>query len=85
MPRDGIGMIEGEAMRHASAAVVPYDGEAVEAEVAHQLHFVLRHGALGVVDVLIAVFRLAAVPVTAQVWRDDGAFLRKLGRDAIPG
>ncbi len=71
-------------MRHAPAAIVTDHGEALEAEVAHQLDLVLRHRALGIVDVLVAVFGLAAVAVAAQVRRDDGVLLCKLRRHAIP-
>ena len=52
---DGLRMIERQAVRHAAATVVADDGEALEAEVLHQLDLVLRHGALGIVAVVLAI------------------------------
>ena len=85
MRGDGLRVVEREAMRNAAAAIVSHHREAVEAEMLHQLDLVLRHGALGIVDVLLAICRLAAVAIAAQVGGDDGVFLRQFGRHAEPG
>ena len=49
--RDGVGVIEGEAVADAGAAIVTGDGETVVPEHPHQSDEVSRHGALGVGDV----------------------------------
>ena len=77
-------MIERHAARDAAAAIVPDDGELLEAELAHDFDLVLRHRALGVARVIVAFGRLAAVAVAAQVRRDDGEALRERRRDVSP-
>ena len=65
----------------APAAIVADDGELVEAETLHHFDLIERHRALRVVGVVLAVRRLAAVAVAAQVRRDHRVVLRQLGRD----
>ena len=84
MRETACGMVERQPVRHAAAAVMTHDGKPVEAEMLHQIDLVLRHGALGIVDVVLAVLGLAAVAVAAQVRRDDGVFLRQFRRHAKP-
>ena len=71
-------------MPDAAAAIVADDREAIEAVVLHDLDHVERHRALRVVGVVLAVGRLAAVAVAAQVRHDDGVILRELRRDDVP-
>ena len=54
-------------MADASAAIVAHDGKPVEAEMLHHLDLVERHRPLGIVGVVLAVGRLAAVAVAAQM------------------
>ena len=71
------GMIERETLSDAAAAVVADDREAVEAVVVHDLDHVERHRALRVVGVVLAVGRLAAVAVAAQVRHDHRVILAR--------
>ena len=66
-PFDTVGMVENHAMRHARAAVVSDEKEAVETQARHQLHLVLGQRTLGVADVFLARGRLFRIAVTAQV------------------
>ena len=68
-------------MADAAAAIVPDHRELVEAEALHDLDLVERHRALRVVRVVLAVGRLAAVAVAAQVGHDHRVVLRELRRD----
>ena len=68
-PGDLVGVVQRHAMDHAPAPVVADSRELVEAEVFHHLDLVLRHGALGVVGMVPAAGRLAAVAVAPQVRR----------------
>ena len=77
-------MIERHAVRDAAAAVLADDGEALEAEVLHDVDLVLRHRALRVVRVVGQALRLAAVAVTAQDRGDDREALGERGRDVAP-
>ena len=71
-------------MRHAPAAIVSDDREPVEAEMLHHLDLIEGHRSLRVVGVSLAVRRLAAVAVPAQVGRDHRVALRELRRDDAP-
>jgi len=76
-----VGMIESHPVGDPSAAIVPDHGELVEAEALHDLDLVERHRPLRVVGVVLAVWRLAAVAVAAQVGHDHRIVLGELGRD----
>ena len=78
------GMIERHAVRDAPAAIVADDRKPVEAEMLHHFDLVERHRALRVVGMILAVRRLAAVAVAAQVRRDDRVLLREFRRDEPP-
>jgi len=82
--RDRIGMIERQPMPHASAAVVADHGKARVAEVLHHLDLVEGHCPLRVVGMALAVGRLAAGAVAAQVGHVDGVGLRQVGRHQPP-
>ena len=77
-------MLDAEAPRDARAAIVADDGKAIVAERVHHVDVVLRHGALRVVRVIVAVRRFAAVAVAAQVRQDDREALRQARRDLVP-
>src|SRR5471030_2218857 len=81
---DAIGMLHGEAPRHARAAVVAGDGEAVVPECVHHLDLIERYGALRVVRVILAFRRLAAVAVSAEVHQHHCVPFGKLRRDPVP-
>ena len=76
-----VGVIERHAVADAAAAIVADDGELVEAETLHHLDLVERHRALRVVDVVLAVGRLAALAVAAQVGHDHRVVLRQVRRE----
>ena len=58
-------------MRNPAAAVMADDRESAEAELSHDLDLILRHRALRIAGVIVAVGRLAAIAVAAQISRDD--------------
>ena len=79
-----IGVIERHAMADAAAAIMADECELLEPELAHDLDLIERHRALGVVGVILAVRRLAAVAVATQVGDDDGVVLGEIGRHQPP-
>ena len=81
---DGLGMIQRQAIGDAPAAVMPGDGEALEAELAHEGDLVARHGPLGIGLVIGRRRRLGAVAIAAQIRRDHGEVPRQPGRDSVP-
>ena len=82
--RDALGMIERHAMRNPAAAVMADDRESAEAEFFHDLDLILRHRALRITGVIVAVGRLAAIAVPTQISRDNSEFLRQSRRDQPP-
>ena len=52
---DAVRVIEGHAVRDASAAIVADERELLKSQAGHQFHLVLRHRALGIVQVVFAV------------------------------
>ena len=72
-------------MADAAAAIVADHGKRLEPELLHHLDLIERHRALRIVRVIVAVRRLAAVAVAAQVGDDHGVILRQLGRHQPPG
>ena len=81
---DGVGMIERQAIGDASAAVMPGDGEALEAEMAHEGDLVARHRPLRIGLVIRRRRRLGAVAIAAQIRRDHGEIPRQPRRDLVP-
>ena len=77
-------MLDAEAPGDARAAIVADDGKTIVAERVHHVDVVLRHRALRVVRVVVAVGRLAAVAVPAQVRQDNREALRQARRDLVP-
>ena len=82
--RHRVGVIERHPVRDASAAIVADDGELVEAEVLHHLDLIEGHRALRVVGVVLAVRRLAAVAVSAEIGHDHGVLGGELRRHESP-
>ena len=81
---DAVGVVQSHAVRHASAAIVTHDRELLKSQAGHHFHLVLRHGAFGIVQMVFAVGRLAAVSVSAEIGRDDGKFFGQLRRNVAP-
>jgi hypothetical protein len=77
-------MIESQAMRDTSAAIVAADEETVVAEPAHEIEHVLRHCALAVSGVIGRAFRFARVAVAAQVRHHEREALAKPRSDGVP-
>src|SRR5688572_12236192 len=77
-------MIQRQSTGDAPAAIVSREGEAIEAEMTHHFDLVLRHRALGIAGVTVAVGRLAAVAVAAQIRRYDSELFGELRRDVPP-
>jgi hypothetical protein len=71
-------------MRHSPSAVVAYDRKLRKTQAAHQLDLILRHRALGIIGMIAAARWFAAVAVAAQIGRDHGVALCKLGRNLAP-
>ena len=82
--RDAVGMIEGHAVRDASAAIVAHHRKFLKSQTGHHLDLVLGHGALGIVQVIFAVGGFAAVSVTAEIGRHNGKFFGELRSDVAP-
>ena len=78
------GMIDTQPMRHTRPAVMRAQPEAAEAERAHHLHLVLRHGALAVFRVPGAAGRFGRGAIAAQIGRHDGVVVRQFLRDLVP-
>ena len=81
---DARGMIEGEAVRDAPAAIVPGEVEPREPETVHDGQAIAPHRALGVRFVVFGGRWLRAFPVSAQVHRHDREFARKPRGDQVP-
>ena len=75
---------EAEGERQPEHEAPEQDEEAVAHDVAADLHLVERHRPLRVVGVVLAVRRLAAVPVAAQVGHDHGVRRGQRRRDHPP-
>jgi hypothetical protein len=73
-----------QAVGHPRAAVVPGDGEPVEAERRHRLDLVERQRPLGIGREIGAGQRLRAVAIAAQIGRDDGEVLGQARRHLAP-
>ena len=80
-----VGMVEAHAVQHARAAVVAGGEKALEAERRHHLDLVLRHGAEGIVRVVVAARRLFGIAIAAQIGGDHGEVLRQPWREFPPG
>src|SRR5262249_26507686 len=80
-----IGMVEAHAMEHARAAIVAGGIKAPKTERGHDFNLILPHGTEGIVAVILAARRLFRIPVTTQVGRDHGEFLRESRSDFRPG
>lgn len=65
--RDGLRMVQSEAVPDPAPAVVAHDGEAVEAQFPHHQKLVVRHRALGIGTVVGIRGRLVAVTIATQV------------------
>ena len=76
--------IAAEPVRHARAAVVGADVEALEAGVAHHGQRIGGHRALAVGGVVGARRQALRVAAAAQVHRDHGVALGQRGRHAVP-
>src|SRR4029079_11443215 len=83
-PLDALRAIERKAVRAAGAAIVAAYGEALEAELPHQLDLVTRHRPLRVGLVIRRGLGLRALAVAAQVRRDDGEALCQCRGDGMP-
>src|SRR6185369_17351030 len=81
---DSLRMIQRQAIGDAPAAVMPRDGEALEAEMAHEGDLVPRHGPFGIWLVVRRRRRLAAAAIAAQIRRDHGEIPRQPRRDLVP-
>ena len=80
-----IRVLDGGAPCDTSAAVVTDDRKALEPESPRMTSISIeRHGALRVVGVILAVGRLAAVAVAAQVGHDHGEALGEARRNLVP-
>ena len=81
---DPLGVVAGEPVGDARAAVVAGDGEAFEAQCRHCLDLVLRQGALAVIFAVWAGRRFRAVAVAAQIGDHEGKFAGQARRHLAP-
>jgi hypothetical protein len=79
-----VGMLDRQPPRDPRPAIVPRHSEALEAERPHHVDLILGHRTLRVVRVIVAVRRLAAVAVTAQIGHYDRELPRQPARDLVP-
>ena len=77
-------MIQGHAIANAAAPVMTYHGKAVMPELLHQMQEVVRHGALGIGEVIGAVQRAGRVSITPKIGHHAGEALHKIRRDPVP-
>src|ERR1043166_6824791 len=85
-PPHGVGVGGCRARRGARAAIVTGDEEFVVAELAHDLDLIERHGAEGIIDVVLAaVLGTDAVAVAAQIRRDHVEALGEPVGHLVPG
>jgi hypothetical protein len=77
-------MVECHTMRHTSTAVVSYHGKVFEAELLHNFDLVLGGGPLRVPEVILTVWRVAAVAIAAEVWKDQREIIGQSRRDLMP-
>src|SRR3546814_4345056 len=78
------GTVERHAEANARAAVVPGDGKALKAELAHDLKAVLAHRPERVGGMVAPAGRLGAVAVTAQIRGYHRVALGQRGRHPMP-
>src|SRR5215208_3406673 len=78
------GMVEGQAVAEAPAAVVAAEGEALEAEVAHHLDLIECHRPLRVGLVIGGGLGLGGVTVSAQVGGDHREVFGEARGDEVP-
>ena len=83
-PGDGLRVVQRQPVRDTGAAVVADQVELCEAELAHEPQLVAGHGPLGVRVTGGVRFRLARVPVAAQVGEHDGVVLGESRGDITP-
>ena len=77
-------MILGQPVGHPAAAVVAYEQKGFESQLLHDLHLILSHHALGIIQMLWITMRFAAVPVTTKVRRHHCKILCQAGGDLAP-
>ena len=77
-------MIESQPVRHAAAAIVSDQREFLKSPAGHHIHLVLGHGAFGIIHMVFAVGRLAAVTVAAKIGGHHRELLGQPGSDVPP-
>jgi hypothetical protein len=77
-------MVERQPANYPRAAVVTDESEALEADRAHQLELVFRHGPFGVRLVAFVGGWFGAVAVASEIGADDCELLGEPRRDSVP-
>ena len=77
-------MVFGKPVRHPCAPIMTDQVKALVAQLGHDFHHVLRHGALGIIRMVGQAFGFGRAAVTAQIRTDHGVILGKLRRDLVP-
>ena len=77
--RHRVGVVERQAVGAAPAAVVPRDGEPLEAEMAHDLDLVTGHRPLGIWLMTVRFLEAPALAVAPEVGADDREVLGDRG------
>ena len=77
-------MLDTHSPSHAPASVVSDNGELIKPKAAHHFDLIQRHRTLRIIDVVLALRRLAAIPVATKIRRNDGELLSEAWRDLMP-
>src|ERR1700677_1219036 len=73
-------MVQGQAVRNASSAIMADQREGRKAEFVHHFHQFLRHGTFGIRKVVVSGSWYPAAAIGAQIYADHSVTLRQLGR-----
>ena len=76
-PRHLVRVVEAHPVQHARAAIMPRRGKALEAELRHDLDIVRRHGAEGIIGVVLAVGRLGGIAIAPEIGAHHGEVARQ--------
>ena len=79
-----IRIVESQAMRDATPAVVAYKRKLPESKMLHDFDLILSHGSLRISKVIGPSRRFAAIAITAKIGNDHSEILRQHRRDLSP-
>src|SRR5262245_57809360 len=83
-PADGFRMLDTHSPSHTPASIVSDNGELIEPKTAHHFDLIQGDRTLLIIDLLVALRRLAAVAVATNICRNDGELLSEAWRNLMP-